>query len=492
MSKPKTLTTESGAPVTDNQNSQTAGPGGPTLLQDHYLIEKLARFNRERIPERVVHAVGTGAYGYLEVTSPDVSKWTTMKAFEREGKRTDMFIRFSTVAGSRGGADVARDPRGFAMKYYTEDGNWDLVGNNTPIFFIRDGIKFPDFIHSQKPDPHTNRQEPDNVWDFFSHSPEATHQFTWLFGDRGIPASYRCMDGFGSHTFQWVNAKGERFWVKFHFKTDQGIKCLTSQEAAEIGGRDPLYCHTDLYQAIERGDYPSWTVKVQVMPDADALTYRIDPFDLTKVWNYRDYPLIPIAKLVLNRLPDNYFAEVEQAAFNPAHFVPGIGPSPDRMLQARLFGYGDAHRYRLGINHTRIPVNEPKALEGGARNYGRDGFMRADANGGRSKNYEPNSFDGPVQTNEELYAGIGVSGTSGHYPQVPREVDDFMQAGDLYRLQPADAQQRLVDNIADSLSQVTRDDIIVRAIGHFRKADPEFGRRIEEGVAARRGEAVKA
>src|SRR5690606_1895531 len=278
----------------------------------------------------------------------------------------------------------------------------------------------------------------------------------------------------------------------FHFKTDQGIRCLTSQEAAEIAGRDPLYCHTDLYNAIERGDYPSWTVKVQVMPEAEALTYRIDPFDLTKVWNYRDYPLIPIAKLVLNRLPDNYFAEVEQAAFNPAHFVPGIGPSPDRMLQARLFGYGDAHRYRLGINHTRLPVNEPKGVPGGARNYGRDGFMRTDANGGRSKNYEPNSFDGPVQTNEELYAGLGVSGASGHHPQVPREVGDFMQAGDLYRLQPPDAQQRLVDNIADSLSQVSRDDIIVRSIGHFRKADPEFGRRIEEAVAARRGEAVKA
>lgn len=487
--KPK-LTTESGAPVTDNQNSQIAGNGGPTLLQDHYLIEKLARFNRERIPERIVHAVGTGAYGYLEVTSPDVPKWTRMKVFERVGKRTDMFARFSTVAASRGGPDVARDPRGFAMKFYTEDGNWDLVGNNTPIFFIKDGIKFPDFIHSQKQDPYTNRQEPDNVWDFFSHSPEATHQFTILFSDRGIPASYRCMNGYGSHTFQWVNAKNERVWVKFHFKTDQGIKCFTSEEAVKVGGQDQQYCHHDLYAAIERGEFPSWTLQVQVMPEADAAKYRIDPFDLTKVWNHADYPMIPIGKMVLNRVPDNYFAETEQAGFDPSHFVDGIGPSPDRMLQARLFAYGDAHRYRLGINHTRLDVNAPKGLPGGARNYGQDGFMRFDAKNGREKNYEPNSFDGPVQTGAEHSVGFDVAGPTGHYPQVPRQVDDFKQAGDLYRLQPKDAQQRLVDNIAGSLAQVSRDDIIARSVGHFRKADAEFGRRIEEGVAKRRGKAL--
>ena len=490
MATKSKLTTEGGAPVPDNQNSQTAGPGGPTLLQDHYLIEKLARFNRERIPERVVHAVGTGAYGYLEVTSPDVSRWTKMRAFDTMGKRTPMFIRFSTVAASRGGPDVARDPRGFAMKFYTEDGNWDLVGNNTPIFFIKDGIKFPDFIHSQKQDPFTNRQEPDNVWDFFSHSPEATHQFTWLFGDRGIPASYRCMDGFGSHTFQWINATGERFWVKFHFKTNQGIKTFTSEEAAVVGGQDQQYCHHDLYAAIERKEFPSWTLKVQVMSEAAAATYRIDPFDLTKVWNYRDYPLIPIGKMVLNAVPENYFAEVEQAAFDPSHFVPGIGPSPDRMLQARLFAYGDAHRYRVGINHTRLSVNAPKGIDGGASNYGQDGFMRFDAKSGRQKNYEPNSFDGPVQTNDELYAGFNLSGMSGHYAQVPREVDDFQQAGALYRLQPKDAQQRLVDNIAGSLAQVSREDIITRALGHFMKADAEYGRRVAEGVAARRGKEV--
>jgi catalase len=287
-----------------------------------------------------------------------------------------------------------------------------------------------------------------------------------------------------------VNAAGERFWVKFHFKTDQGIKCLTSDEAALVGGQDQMYCHKDLYDAIERGDFPSWTLKVQVMPEAAAASYRIDPFDLTKVWNYRDYPLIPIGKLVLNRVPDNYFAEVEQAAFDPSHFVPGIGPSPDRMLQARLFAYGDAHRYRLGINHTRLGVNEPKGVPGGARNYGRDGFMRFDDNGARTKNYEPNSFDGPVETGAELYSGLAVTGQTGHYPQVPREVDDFKQAGDLYRLQPADAKQRLVDNIAGSLAQVSRDDIIARSIEHFRRADAEFGRRISEGVAARRGAAV--
>ncbi len=489
MADNKTITTENGAPVSDNQNSQTAGPGGPTLLQDHHLIEKLARFNRERIPERVVHAVGTGLYGYLEVTNPDTPKWTAMKVFDTVGKQTPLFVRFSTVAASRGGPDTARDPRGFAVKVYTEDGNWDLVGNNTPVFFIRDGIKFPDFIHSQKPDPYTNRQEPDNVWDFFSHSPEATHQFVWLFGDRGIPASLRRMDGFGSHTFQWVNAAGERFWVKFHFKTDQGIACLTSDEAAVVGGRDPQHHHREIYEHIERGEFPTWTLKVQVMPEADAATYRIDPFDLTKVWNYRDYPLIPIARMVLNKTPDSFFGETEQAAFDPAHFVPGIGPSPDRMLQARLFGYGDAHRYRLGINHSRLPVNEPKSVPGGARNYGRDGAMKFDNPSGRLKNYEPNSFDGPVQTNQEGHRGLAASGVSGHYPQVPRAVDDFSQAGDLFRLQPPDAQQRLIDNIAGSLAQVSRDDIIERALGHFRKADADFGRRLEEGIAARRASA---
>ncbi len=412
MSTRTPLTTEAGALVADNQHSQTAGPSGPVLLQDHHLIEKLARFNRERIPERVVHAVGTGVHGYLEVTSADVPKWTKMKAFSAVGKRTPLFLRFSTVAGSKGAPDTARDPRGFAVKFYTEDGNWDLVGNNTPVFFLRDGIKFPDFIHSQKYDPFTNRQEPDNIWDFFAHSPEATHQFTWLFGDRGIPASYRQTDGFGSHTFQWVNAQGERFWVKFHFKTDQGIRCLTSEEAAQLGAQDPAYLHKELYDAIEAGQRPTWTLKVQVMPEQDAAGYRFDPFDLTKVWPYADYPLITIGRIALERVPDNYFAETEQSAFDPAHMVPGIGPSPDKMLQARLFAYGDAHRYRLGINHTRLPINTPKGTAGAA-NYGRDGAMRFDDNGGRSKNYEPNSYDGPAQSGEPYPFGYAFGGALG-------------------------------------------------------------------------------
>jgi catalase len=487
MNKRPTLTTEAGAAVTDNQHSQRLGADGPTLLQDHYLIEKLARFNRERIPERVVHAVGTGAHGYLEVTSKDVPKWTKMKVLSKEGKRTPLFIRFSTVAGSRGAADTARDPRGFAMKLYTEDGNWDLVGNNTPVFFIRDGIKFPDFIHSQKYDPHTNRQEPDNIWDFFSHSPEATHQFTILFGDRGIPASFRQMDGFGSHTFQWVNASGERFWVKFHFKTDQGIRCLTSEQGEMLGGKDPSYLHKDLYDAIAREDFPSWTLKVQIMPEKDAASYRFNPFDVTKVWPNKDYPQITIGRMVLNRVPDNHFAETEQAAFDPSNFIPGIGPSPDPMLQARLFGYGDAHRYRLGINHTRLPINAPKRAEAGAHNYGRDGAMRFDDNSGRATNYEPNSYDGPVQTNAAEDTGYDASGSIGRHGLIKhRDDDDFVQAGALYRVMSAEARQRLINNIAGSLSQVSREDVIQRSIENFRKADEEFGQRLAETIAARR------
>jgi catalase len=482
------LRTESGAPVADNQNSQTAGPRGPVLLQDQHLLEKLARFNRERIPERVVHAVGSGAHGRFEVTNPDVARWTRMRMFSALGKRTPVFARFSTVAGSKGAPDTARDPRGFALKFYTEDGNWDLAGNNTPIFFIRDPLKFPDFIHSQKPDPYTHEQEPENVWDFFSHSPEATHQFTWLFGDRGIPASLRHMDGFGSHTFQWVNAKGERFFVKFHFKTDQGIECLTSEEAARIGGENPQHHQRDLRSAIERGEFPSWTLKVQVMPEADAPNYRINPFDVTKVWPYRDYPLIEVGRMVLDRNPDNFFAEVEQAAFDPGHFVPGVGPSPDKMLQGRLFAYGDAHRYRLGVNHTRLPINAPKGVASGATNYGRDGAMCFDANGGRAKNYEPNSFNGPAQTGEPLYAGLESQGVSGAFaPARYPEDDDFAQAGALYRLISADARERLVRNIAGSLAQVAHEQIVARSIANFRNADPEYGARIEAEVKKIRG-----
>jgi catalase len=484
MEPKNNLTTENGAPVADNQNSSTAGPAGPVLIEDHHLIEKLAHFDRERIPERVVHAKGSGAYGYFEVLA-DVTRWTRAKFLAPVGKRTEIFMRFSTVAGEKGSADTVRDPRGFAIKFYTEDGNYDLVGNNTPVFFIRDPLKFPDFIHSQKRDPYTNIQEPDNVWDFFSLSPEATHQFTILFSDRGIPASFRTMDGFGSHTFQWVNARGEVFWVKYHFKTDQGIKNLIADDAARIAGHDADHHQRDLLRAIDRAEYPSWTLKMQIMPAAEAANYRFNPFDVTKVWRHRDYPLITIGRIVLNRNPENYFAEVEQAAFNPAHFVPGIGPSPDKMLQGRLFSYGDTHRYRLGANHMRVPVNQPHAAH--ASNYGRDGAMRTDGNYGRQKNYEPNSFGGPQQTGEPMWAPIEVEGRSGnHAPVHHRDDNDFVQAGDLYRLMSETHKQRLITNIAASLAQVSKADIIERSIANFRKADSQYGDQVAMEVKKRR------
>ncbi|WSP58467.1 catalase [Streptomyces sp. NBC_01241] len=406
----RVLTTESGAPVADNQNSATAGVGGPILLQDQHLLEKLARFNRERIPERVVHARGSGAYGYFEVTD-DITAFTRADFLSEVGKRTGTFIRFSTVADSLGGADAVRDPRGFALKFYTDEGNYDLVGNNTPVFFIKDPIKFPDFIHSQKRDPFTGRQEPDNVWDFWAHAPEATHQVTWLMGDRGIPASYRHMNGYGSHTYQWTNAEGEAFFVKYHFKTNQGVRSLSSEQAAELAGKDGSSHQTDLLQAIERGVNPSWTLHVQVMPAAEAADYRFNPFDLTKVWPHADYPLQRVGRLVLDRNPDNVFAEVEQAAFSPNNFVPGIGPSPDKMLQGRLFAYADAHRYRLGVNHTQLPVNAPRTAV--VDNYGRDG-LHATRNGARhDKNYEPNSYAGPAQTDAALSAPLAIHGRTG-------------------------------------------------------------------------------
>ncbi|MEV7996075.1 catalase [Streptomyces sp. NPDC086077] len=483
MSK-RVLTTESGAPVADNQNSASAGVGGPLLLQDQHLLEKLARFNRERIPERVVHARGSGAYGYFEVTD-DVTGFTHADFLSAVGRRTETFVRFSTVADSLGGADAVRDPRGFAVKFYTEEGNYDLVGNNTPVFFIKDPIKFPDFIHSQKRDPFTGRQEPDNVWDFWAHAPEATHQVTWLMGDRGIPASYRHMNGYGSHTYQWTNADGEAFFVKYHFKTNQGIRCLSTEQAAETAGKDASSHQTDLLQAIERGVNPSWTLYVQVMPAAEAADYRFNPFDLTKVWPHRDHPLQRVGRLVLDRNPDNVFAEVEQAAFSPNNFVPGIGPSPDKMLQGRLFAYADAHRYRLGVNHTSLAVNAPKATT--AQNYGRDGFMASNAQGRHAKNYEPNSYDGPVETGRPLSAPLAVSGHTGtHVAPLHTKDDDFVQAGELYRLMSAEEKSRLIANIAGSLSQVSRDDVIEKNLAHFHAADPEYGKRVEEAVRALR------
>ncbi|MFI8437774.1 catalase [Streptomyces sp. NPDC079020] len=480
----RVLTTESGAPVADNQNSATAGVGGPVLLQDQHLLEKLARFNRERIPERVVHARGSGAYGCFEVTD-DVTGFTRAGFLSEVGRRTETFIRFSTVADSLGGADAVRDPRGFALKFYTDEGNYDLVGNNTPVFFIKDPIKFPDFIHSQKRDPFTGRQEPDNVWDFWAHAPEATHQVTWLMGDRGIPASYRHMNGYGSHTYQWTNARGEAFFVKYHFKTNQGVRSLSADQAAELAGKDACSHQTDLLQAIERGVNPSWTLYVQVMPAAEAAGYRFNPFDLTKVWPHSDYPLQRVGRLVLDRNPDNVFAEVEQAAFSPNNFVPGIGPSPDKMLQGRLFAYADAHRYRLGVNHTQLPVNAPKAAP--ADNYGRDGLM-ATRNGSRhDRNYEPNSYDGPAQTGAALAAPFAVHGWTGtHEAPAHTEDDDFFQAGELFRLMSEDEKGRLVANIAGGLSQVTRDDVIEKNLAHFHAADADYGRRVEEAVHALR------
>ncbi|MFE2873532.1 catalase [Embleya sp. NPDC059259] len=480
MGKP-ILTTEAGAPVSDNQNSAAAGAGGPLLLQDQYLIEKLARFNRERIPERVVHARGSGAYGVFEVTE-DVSRYTRAHFLGAVGRRTEVFQRFSTVAGNLGAGDAVRDPRGFALKFYTEEGNYDLVGNNTPVFFIKDPLKFPDFIHSQKRDPYTGSTEPENVWDFWSHSPEATHQITWLFGDRGIPASYRHMNGFGSHTYQWVDAAGEVFWVKYHFLTNQGVRSLTSAEGAELAGEDPDSHQRDLHQAIERGVFPSWTLFVQVMPAADAPRYRFNPFDLTKVWPHADHPLLKVGTLTLNRNPENVFAEVEQAAFSPNNFVPGIGPSPDKMLQGRLFAYADAHRYRLGVNHTQLAVNAPKATT--AVNHGRDGAHASNV-AGRARNYEPNSFGGPYQSDAALSAPLAVTGHTGTHP-APTHArdDDFFQAGELYRLMSEAERARLVENIAGSLGQVTRDDIVDRVLRHFHTADPEYGERVAKAVSA--------
>ncbi|GAA1998158.1 catalase [Nakamurella flavida] len=485
-----TLTTADGAPVANNQNSQTAGPNGPILMQDHHLIEKLAHFNRERVPERVVHAVGIGAGGVFEVTN-DVSQYTCAAFLSEVGKKTEVFTRFSTVAGAQGAPDSARDPRGFSVKFYTEEGNYDLVGNNTPIFFIRDPLKFPDFIHTQKPDPRTKVQEPDNVWDFFALSPELTHQFTWLFGDRGRPKSLQNMDGFGSHTFQWVNAEGKGVWVKYHFKTDQGIECLSDDDLLDVTGGNPEYMLSELRDSIDAGKFPSWTVMVQIMPFEDAPNYRFNPFDLTKTWSQKDYPKIEVGRMTLNRWPDNYFAETEQSAFNPANFVPGIGPSPDKMLQGRLFGYGDAHRYRLGTNYHQVPVNHPHATK--ARTYGRDGLTRVDGNGGASKNYEPNSFGGPVQTSVPTYAGVPVDGLSGSYPWTLHEQDDdFTQAGELYRLMDEPARQRLVTAIAGSLSRVSKEEIVSGSVAHFAAADPEYGARVEAAVKKLRAQGATA
>ncbi|WP_207458748.1 catalase [Azospirillum sp. SYSU D00513] len=478
-----TLTTTFGIPVGDNQNSLTAGPRGPVLMQDFHLIEKLAHFNRERIPERVVHAKGAGAYGVFRVTA-DVTPYTTAGFLSAAGKETEVFLRFSTVGGEKGSADAERDPRGFAVKFYTEEGNYDIVGNNTPVFFVRDPLKFPDFIHTQKRNPATNLKDPTAVWDFFSLSPETLHQLTILFSDRGTPRSYRHMDGFSSHTFSWINAAGERFWVKYHFKTRQGIQNFTAEQATAMAGIDPDHATRDLFASIEDGDFPAWTVSVQIMPELEADGYHVNPFDITKVWPHADYPLVEIGELVLNRNPENYFAEVEQAAFSPASVVPGISFSPDKMLQGRLFAYADAHRYRLGGNYGLLPVNRPHATS--AENYQRDGAMRFDGNGGGRPNYEPNSFGGPAQQPARAEPPLRITGDAARYDHRQGN-DDYSQAGALFRLVGAEAQERLMDNIAGSLGQAP-EDIQQRQLRHFLAADAAYG----EGIAKRLGLTVAA
>ncbi len=476
MGDNKRLTTSTGMPVGDNQHAITAGQRGPTLIQDVHLLEKLAHFNRERIPERVVHAKGAGAHGYFEVTN-DVSKYTKADFLSEVGKRTPVFLRFSTVAGELGSADTVRDPRGFAVKFYTDEGNYDLVGNNTPIFFVRDAIKFPDFIHSQKRHPKTHLKDPNMVWDFFSLSPESLHQVTYLYGDRGIPATFRHMNGYGSNTFKWVNEEGEAHWVKYHFISDQGVKGLDEALAAKLAGENPDYHTEDLFHAIENGDYPSWTLYVQIMPIEDAKTYKWDPFDVTKVLSQKDYPRIEVGKLVLNRNPENYFAEVEQATFSPGNFVPGIEASPDRMLQGRLFAYADAHRYRVGANHNLIPINQPKVP---VHHYQRDGWMRTDSNGGGAMNYEPNSYGGPVESAESKISPFEVSGEADsiRYP----DDDHFTQAGDLYRLMTDEEKDRLIQAIVHHMKDVEKEEIKRRQIEHFYKADEEYGSRVAEGL----------
>ncbi|NRR24931.1 catalase KatA [Bacillus velezensis] len=470
------LTTSWGAPVGDNQNSMTAGDRGPALIQDVHLLEKLAHFNRERVPERVVHAKGAGAHGYFEVTN-NVTKYTKAAFLSEVGKRTPLFIRFSTVAGELGSSDTVRDPRGFAVKFYTEEGNYDIVGNNTPVFFIRDAIKFPDFIHTQKRDPRTHLKNPTAVWDFWSLSPESLHQVTILMSDRGIPATLRHMHGFGSHTFKWTNDKGEGVWIKYHFKTEQGVKNLDVNTAAKIAGENPDYHTEDLFNAIENGDFPAWKLYVQIMPLEDANTYRFDPFDVTKVWSQKDYPLIEVGRMVLNRNPENYFAEVEQATFSPGTLVPGVDVSPDKMLQGRLFAYHDAHRYRVGANHQALPINRSRNE---VKNYQRDGQMRFDDNGGRSVYYEPNSFGGPKESPEDKQATYPVSGFADSVSY--NHHDHYTQAGDLYRLMSEEERARLVANIVSAMKPVEKEEIKLRQIGHFYKADPEYGRRVAEGL----------
>jgi catalase len=468
-----------GCPVASLTKSLSVGRQGNLLLQDTNLIEHLAAFDRERIPERVVHAKGAGAFGYLEITH-DISKYCKARVFEKVGKRTPLAVRFSTVGGESGSADTARDPRGFAIKFYTEDGNWDLVGNNTPIFFIRDPILFPSFIHTQKRNPQTHLKDVDMFWDFISLRPETTHQVCFLFSDRGTPDGYRHMNGYGSHTFKLVNADGNAVYCKFHLKTDQGIKNLAPEDAGLLEGKNPDYSIQDLFNAIGEGRFPSWSFYIQVMTFEQAEKYKWNPFDLTKVWPHTDFPLIPVGRMVLNRNPTNYFAEVEQIAFAPANMVPGIEPSPDKMLQGRLFSYVDTHRHRLGANYSQLPVNKPKS---DAKTYTRDGPMSTDIHQGGAPNYFPNSFNGPHEDPSASQTTFSLSGDVDRYNSA--DEDNFSQV-DLFwkKTLNADERKRLVNNIAGHLKNAS-ENIRDRALNNFAQVNDEFGTLLRSAVNAK-------
>ena len=471
------LTTAAGAPVDGNQNSMTAGPRGPMLLQDTWYLEKLAHFDREVIPERRMHAKGSGAFGVFTVTQ-DITRYTKAKIFSEICKQTEMFVRFSTVAGERGAADAERDIRGFAMKFYTEEGNWDLVGNNTPVFFLRDPLKFPDLNRAVKRDPRTNMRSATNNWDFWTSLPEALHQVTITMSDRGIPLSYRHMHGYGSHTFSMINAAGERVWVKFHLKTCQGIKNLTDAEAEAVIAKDRESHQRDLLEAIDRGDYPRWNMFIQVMTTGQADRMPYNPFDLTKVWSQKDFPLIEVGYFILNRNPANYFLDVEQAAFNPAHVVPGIGFSPDRMLQGRLFSYGDAQRYRLGVNHDQIPVNAPRCP---VNSYHRDGQMRVNDNAGSTVGYEPNSFGAWQEQPDYREPPLPLSGAADRWDFREDDDDYYTQPGNLFRLMSPEQQQALFENTARAMGDAP-EFIKLRHIANCSKADPAYGKGVADAL----------
>jgi catalase len=476
MSEMKKLTSNSGAPVADNQNVMTAGPRGPMLMQDVWYLEKMAHFDREVIPERRMHAKGSGAYGTFTVTH-DISKYTKADIFSEIGKKTELFSRFSTVAGERGAADAERDIRGFAVKFYTGEGNWDLVGNNTPVFFLRDPLKFPDLNHAVKRDPKTNMRSAKNNWDFWTLLPEALHQVTITMSDRGIPKTYRHMHGFGSHTFSLINADNERFWVKFHFHTQQGVENITDAEAELIVGQNRESHQEDLYQSIEDGNFPRWTMFIQVMTEAEAEQCPYNPFDLTKVWYQGDFPLMEVGVMELNRNAENYFAEVEQSAFNPASVVPGIGFSPDKMLQGRLFSYGDAQRYRLGVNHQQIPVNAPRCP---FHNYHRDGAMRVDGNHGSTIGYEPNSYGQWQEQPQFAEPQLGLGGAADHWDH-REDTDYFSQPGKLFRLMSAEQQKVLFENTARAMGDIPKE-IKMRHIENCLQADPAYGKGIADAL----------